>query len=229
MGLNLYKIKDIDNFAIIDSPGNDEIGGALKLFASKGCLYSKIFIYLIKENDEFTSKIKDNKILKELIKLRNKFKIQLLVLLTYFDSYCENVKKNHKDNWKEICKEKIDNNKKILWEYLDSEIKKDNSNNFPMQENDIMHICLVESSNIIQVEDILKTFDEETLEQYNNGNEKIKKALIKSFISGNDMKNQNDIKIFLENDLKVLGQKELIREIKRRLPSQYHNAFKSLK
>ena len=126
-------------------------------------------------------------------------------------------------------KEKIDNNKKILWEYLDSEIKKDNSNNFPMQENDIMHICLVESSNIIQIEDILKTFDEETLEQYNNGNEKIKKALIKSFISGNDMKNQNDIKIFLENDLKVLEQKELIREIKRRFPSQYHNAFKSLK
>ena len=106
MGLNLYKIKDIDNFAIIDSPGNDEIRGALKLFASKGYLYSKIFIYLIKENDEFTSKIKDNKILKELIKLRNKFKIQLLVLLTYFDSYCENVKKNHKDNWKEILKKR---------------------------------------------------------------------------------------------------------------------------
>ena len=42
------------------------------MFAFKGNLYSKMFIYLIKEDEEFTSKSLENKFLQELIKLRIK-------------------------------------------------------------------------------------------------------------------------------------------------------------
>ena len=197
------------------------------MFASKGYLYSKIFIYLIKEDSEFTSKSLENKILLELIKLRIKYKIQLLVLLTHSDTYCKKVKDEDDNKWKETCKKKINNNKDNLLKYLNSEIKKDNINNFPMQENDILHICLAEySDNELKDEDILKEFNEEDLEEYNNGDEKTKKILIKFYRKGKNS-NKNGIKMFLENEMKILEQKELTREMKRRLPSQYHMAFKS--
>ena len=97
------------------------------MFAFKGNLYSKMFIYLIKEDSIFTSKSLENKILQELIKLRIKYKIQLLVLLTHGDTYCDTVKKDDK-NWKEICKKTLEDNKKKLLDYLNSEIKKYDKN-----------------------------------------------------------------------------------------------------
>ena len=74
------------------------------MFASKGNLYSKMFIYLIKEDKEFTSKSLENKLLQELIKLRIKYKIQILILLTHADTYCNIVKADGNEKWKETCK-----------------------------------------------------------------------------------------------------------------------------
>ena len=127
------------------------------MFAFKGNLYSKMFIYLIKEDSIFTSKSLENKILQELIKLRIKYKIQLLVLLTHADTYCNIVKADGNEKWKETCKKNIEDNKKKLLDYLNSEIKKYDKNNFQMQENDIRHICLVEpAAPEITEEEIIK-------------------------------------------------------------------------
>ena len=198
------------------------------MFAFKGNLYSKMFIYLIKEDSIFTSKSLENKILQELIKLRIKYKIQLLVLLTHGDTYCDTVKKDDK-NWKEICKKTLEDNKKKLLDYLNSEIKKYDKNNFQMQENDIRHICLVEpAAPEITEEEIIKDFDEEELEEYNSLDENGKKGYIKGIFKGKS-KDQKEIKKFLKNEIKVLEQKELIEIIKKKLPVQYHIAFQSKK
>ena len=198
------------------------------MFAFKGNLYSKMFIYLIKEDSIFTSKSLENKILQELIKLRIKYKIQLLVLLTHGDTYCDTVKKDDK-NWKEICKKTLEDNKKKLLDYLNSEIKKYDKNNFQMQENDIRHICLVEpAAPEITEEEIIKDFDEEELEEYNSLDENEKKGYIKGIFKGKS-KDQKEIKKFLKNEIKVLEQKELIEIIKKKLPVQYHIAFQSKK
>ena len=198
------------------------------MFAFKGNLYSKMFIYLIKEDSIFTSKSLENKILQELIKLRIKYKIQLLVLLTHGDTYCDTVKKDDK-NWKEICKKTLEDNKKKLLDYLNSEIKKYDKNNFQMQENDIRHICLIEpAAPEITEEEIIKDFDEEELEEYNSLDENGKKGYIKGIFKGKS-KDQKEIKKFLKNEIKVLEQKELIEIIKKKLPVQYHIAFQSKK
>ena len=198
------------------------------MFAFKGNLYSKMFIYLIKEDSIFTSKSLENKILQELIKLKIKYKIQLLVLLTHGDTYCDTVKKDDK-NWKEICKKTLEDNKKKLLDYLNSEIKKYDKNNFQMQENDIRHICLVEpAAPEITEEEIIKDFDEEELEEYNSLDENGKKGYIKGIFKGKS-KDQKEIKKFLKNEIKVLEQKELIEIIKKKLPVQYHIAFQSKK
>ena len=198
------------------------------MFAFKGNLYSKMFIYLIKEDSIFTSKSLENKILQELIKLRIKYKIQLLVLLTHGDTYCDTVKKDDK-NWKEICKKTLEDNKKKLLDYLNSEIKKYDKNNFQMQENDIRHICLVEpAAPEITEEEIIKDFDEEELEEYNSLDENEKKGYIKGIFIGKS-KGPKEIKKFLKNEIKLLDQKELIEIIKKKLPVQYHIAFQSKK
>ena len=198
------------------------------MFAFKGNLYSKMFIYLIKEDSIFTSKSLENKILQELIKLRIKYKIQLLVLLTHGDTYCDTVKKDDK-SWKEICKKTLEDNKKKLLDYLNSEIKKYDKNNFQMQENDIRHICLVEpAAPEITEEEIIKDFDEEELEEYNSLDENGKKGYIKGIFNCKS-KDQKEIKKFLKNEIKVLEQKELIEIIKKKLPVQYHIAFQSKK
>ena len=199
------------------------------MFAFKGNLYSKMFIYLIKEDSIFTSKSLENKILQELIKLKIKYKIQLLILLTHADTYCNIVKADGNEKWKETCKEKIEGNKKILLDYLNSEIKKYDINNFQMQENDIRHICLVEpAAPEITEEEIIKDFDEEELEEYNSLDENGKKGYIKGIFNCKS-KDQKEIKKFLKNEIKVLEQKELIEIIKKKLPVQYHIAFQSKK
>ena len=197
------------------------------MFASKGNLYSKMFIYLINEKSPFTSKSLENQILLELIKLRIKYKIQLLILLTHSDTYCNIVKEDGNNNWKETCKINIEDNKKKLLEYLNSEIKKNDINNFQMQENDIRHICLVDSAaSEIKDEEVIKMFDEDTLEEYNNAkDENEKKGIIKGFIRGKNL-GPKEVKKFLRNEIKILEQKELIDVIKKRIPLQYHIAFK---
>ena len=49
IGINLYTIKDTENFAIIDSPGDTEIDDYLTFFAKKVYAYSKMLIYVMDE------------------------------------------------------------------------------------------------------------------------------------------------------------------------------------
>ena len=62
IGLNLYTIEGIKNFSVIDSPGDTENDKSLEFFASKGYLFSKMFIYLISEESLLDSdSIRNNK------------------------------------------------------------------------------------------------------------------------------------------------------------------------
>ena len=40
---------------------------------------------------------------------------------------------------------------------------------------------------------------------------------------------ENEVLNFIRNEIKVLGQKELIEEMKKHLPSQYHNGLLLIK
>ena len=94
--------------------------------------------------------IRNNKNLETLINLRLDYKIPLLILLTHSDNYCDEVKKAEK-NWKEICNNDFSQNKKNLLDYLNEQIEKKNSD-FKINENDIIHIVLVESEKMTEGE-----------------------------------------------------------------------------
>lgn len=114
IGLNLYTIPNIDNFAIIDSPGDTENDNYLELFAEKGYAYSKLLIYVMDERKALDAdSMRKNKKLETLIKLRINYKIPLLIILTHFDNYCDEIKKTEND-WEEICSEVLEKNKDDL-------------------------------------------------------------------------------------------------------------------
>ena len=69
--------------------------------------------------------MKNNQKLETLIKLRLQYKIPILILLTHFDNYCDEIKKTEKD-WKEICNDNLYKNKKDLLNYINEEIIKKN-------------------------------------------------------------------------------------------------------
>ena len=80
IGLNLYTIPNIDNFAIIDSPGDTENDDYLELFAKKGYAYSKLLIYVMDERKELDAdSMKNNKKLQSLVRLRLDYKIPLFL------------------------------------------------------------------------------------------------------------------------------------------------------
>ena len=84
-----------------------------------------MFVYLInEENNLDNDDMANNKNLNKLIELRNKYKISLLILLTHSDDYCDKVKKEN-NNWKQICKENIENNKKNILKYINEIIVKE--------------------------------------------------------------------------------------------------------
>lgn len=165
--------------------------------------------------------IRNNKKLKALIKLRLTYKIPLLILLTHSDNYCDEVRKSEKD-WKKICKDAFNQNKNYLLEYINEQIKKE-SLDFIMNENDIMHIVLVETNQMTD-EEIIKKLTSKTRQTYENADENGKKLLLEFFRDGMDSK-ENEVRDFIEKEVGVLGQKELIEKIKENLPSQYHNAL----
>ena len=222
IGLNLYTIKDIENFAIIDSPGDTELDIELEYFALKGHAYSKMIIYMINEETVLDADtMTNNKKLESLIKAKLQFKIPLLILLTHSDTYCTNVKQTSED-WKKICKSNINDNKKKLFEYI-KKLEEKNANNYQIEEGDIIHICLVKSIQIKE-EDIINSFSNELKLIYQNSDEKTKKALLQSFDEGTKSK-EKAIEDFLKSEINVLDQKELIEKIKIILPSQYHRVF----
>lgn len=208
---------------MIDSPGDTENNQNIELFASKGYQYSKMLFYLMSEESLLDkNSIGNNEKLKDLIKLRTKSKIPLLILLTHSDTYCDKIKLENHD-WKEISKTGINNNKTILLNYVNEFIKTEMKSDFKMEENDIIHIVLIES-NQIPNEEIVNSLPNNLREQYDNGNDQTKQIIISAFGQG-VMSTRNEINNFIRNEMKILGQKEFVQTIKEKLPSQYHSAL----
>ena len=212
----MYAIKGTENFAILDSPGDTENDKYLQFFSSKGYIYSKMLIYIIAERSVLDSNsIGNNEKLKTLLNLRRDYKIPLLILLTHSDNYCEEVK-NRENEWKETCKKTINDNKNNLLKFI-------NENNYNIGENDIMHIVLVEEKVEMTLEEKVKNLDDETREEYENSDESTRKIILRTFYRKN--LNNNEVKDFLDKEIKILRQKGLIEKIKEKLPSQYHSAL----
>ena len=213
----MYTIKGTENFAILDSPGDTENDEYLQFFSKKGYTYSKMLIYIINEKSGLDSdSIGNNEKLKTLLNLRRDYKIPLLILLTHSDNYCEGVKKVENE-WKETCKKTINDNKSNLLKFI-------KENNYNIGENDIMHIVLTEEKVEMTLEEKVKNLDDETREEYENSDEAARKIILRTFYRGKNS-NNNEVKDFLDKEIKILRQKELIKKIKEKLPSQYHSAL----
>ena len=213
----MYTIKGTENFGILDSPGDTENDKYLQFFSKKGYTYSKMLIYIIDERSGLDSdSIGNNEKLKTLLNLRRDYKIPLLILLTHSDNYCEEVK-NRENEWKETCKKTINDNKSNLIKFI-------NENNYNIGENDIMHIVLVEEKVEMTLEEKVKNLDDETREEYENSDEATRKIILRTFYRGKNS-NNNEVKDFLDKEIKILRQKGLIEKIKEKLPSQYHSAL----
>ena len=214
----MYTIKGTENFGILDSPGDTENDKYLQFFSKKGYTYSKMLIYIIDERRGLDSdSIGNNKKLKTLLNLRRDYKIPLLILLTHSDNYCEEVKKAEENEWKEICKKTINDNKSNLIKFI-------NENNYNIGENDIMHIVLTEEKVEMTLEEKVKNLDDEAREEYENSDEATRKIILRTFYRGKNL-NNNEVKDFLDKEIKILRQKGLIEKIKEKLPSQYHSAL----
>ena len=213
----MYTIKGTENFAILDSPGDTENDKYLQFFSKKGYIYSKMLIYIMDERRGLDSdSIGNNENLKALLNLIKDYKIPLIILLTHSDNYCEEIKKTERD-WKEICLKTINDNKSNLLKFIN-----DPMNNYNIGENDIMHIVLVEEKVEMTLEEKLKNLDEETREEYDKSDEATRKIILKAYYRRS---NNNEVKDFLDKEIKILRQKELIKKIKEKLPSQYHSAL----
>ena len=176
-----------------------------------------MLIYIIDERSVLGSdSIGNNEKLKTLLNLRRDYKIPLLILLTHSDNYCEEVK-NRENEWKEICKKTINDNKNNLLKFI-------NENNYNIGENDIMHIVLVEEKVEMTLEEKVKNLDDETREEYENSDEETRKIILRIYYKGKNS-NNNKVKDFLDKEIKILRQKGLIEKIKEKLPSQYHSAL----
>ena len=214
----MYTIKGTENFGILDSPGDTENDKYLQFFSSKGYIYSKMLIYIIDERSILDSNyIGNNEKLKTLLNLRRDYKIPLLILLTHSDNYCEEVKKAEENEWKETCKKTINDNKNNLLKFI-------NENNYNIGENDIMHIVLVEEKVEMTLEEKVKNLDDEAREEYENSDEATRKIILRTFYRAKNS-NNNEVKDFLDKEIKILRQKGLIEKIKEKLPSQYHSAL----
>lgn len=186
-----------------------------------------MIIYIIDERKALDAdSMKNNNNLETLIKLREKYKIPFLLLLTHSDKYCDEVKKSD-NNWKEICKKQINANKENLLEYINDLIKK-NSWDYTMDKNSILHTVLLEQNNKMDVKEIVKNLDVETQKEYNEGDEATKSMILKIYsrLKGTM---ESEVDSFLNKEIKILRPKDLIEEIKKILPSQYHNALKEIK
>ena len=178
-----------------------------------------MLIYIIDERKVLDAdSMENNEKLKELINLRKNYKIPLLILLTHSDNYCDEIKKPGND-WKETCKKTINDNKFNLLKYI-NDLTKD----FPFEENDIMHTVLIEKKEMTEEEKV-NNLDKKTREKYDKaGSAEMKNFILDIFYSGKNS-NNNEVKEFLDNEIKIIRQKGLIEKIKEKLPHQYHSAL----
>ena len=217
----MYSIKNINNFAILDSPGDSENDAYFQFFLSKGYLYSKMIIYIIDERIPLDAdSMRNNKNLETLINLRNNYKIPLLILLTHSDNFCNEILLENKNNWKNICSRGIISNTINLLSYINNSMT-----DSVIKEEDIMHIVLSEN-NEMKKEEKIKNLDEETKKDYDEADEKGKEVILRCFFRGKESNNKI-IEKFLDNEIGILRKDLLIKEIKNRIPCQYHAALSS--
>ena len=183
-----------------------------------------MLIYVIDERKVLDSdSMQNNRKLTELIELRSNYKIPLLILLTHFDNYCDEVRTGDKQ-WRKTCKNDMNNNKINLLSYINNLIEDKFKSEYKMKEDDIMHVILVEPG-VISDEEVIKKLPKKIRDKYDNGDEEKKSDILETFRSGMDSNNSEVRKFFEEENLGILDQKKLIEKIKEILPSQYHNAL----
>lgn len=219
---------------MLDSPGDTEINGKLNIFPLKGYEYSNMIIYVLSEEAVLDlDDMENNENLKYILFLKIKYKLPLIILLTHSDGYCRKVKETDEQNWKQICQLKLEKNKNDLCDWLNKTIK--TKFNYEDEiKNDIKHVVLIDKiKNEVKIadEDVIERFDKETKRMYETADEIQKGMIIQVFKSGiirGKQEESEQIMNFIKNELGVLGQKELIEQIKIYLPSQYHSALKEL-
>ena len=86
-----------------------------------------------------------------------------------------------------------------------------------------MHTVLIEKKEMTEEEKV-NNLDSEAREDYNNASNEIKKIILKNYYRGK-ASNNNEVKEFLDNEIKIIRQKGLIEKIKEKLPHQYHSAL----
>ena len=232
--MNLYIPDNNNNLLLLDSPGDTEINGKLNIFPLKGYEYSNMIIYVLSEEAVLDlDDMENNENLKYILFLKIKYKLPLIILLTHSDGYCRKVKETDEQNWKQICQLKLEKNKNDLCDWLNKTIK--TKFNYEDEiKNDIKHVVLIDKiKNEVKIadEDVIERFDKETKRMYETADEIQKGMIIQVFKSGiirGKQEESEQIMNFIKNELGVLGQKELIEQIKIYLPSQYHSALKEL-
>ena len=183
-----------------------------------------MLFYIISEESTLASdSLGDNKKLENIIELKINYKIPLFILLTNADNYCKKVRSQDDENWKQICKNSINNNKNNLLSYINKVIEK-NKIDFKTDLNEFT--VLVEHKKITD-DEAIKKMPKRTRDKYEKESDKEKKKdILEPFIDGLEA-DENEIKDFFEEEeINILKPNELIEKIKEKLPSQYHTAFK---
>ena len=187
-----------------------------------------MLIYMFDERKTLDAdSLDNNKYLKTLIKLKLDYKIPFIILLTHCDNYFDEVKKTEK-NWKSICKNSYEQNKKDLIKYIRDLIGNEYKKEYGIEDDDILHTVLIDiEPKIITDEDIINSLEGDDKEDYEKADENGKKVILK--LVKKIMNNKgNEVENFMK-ELHVLGQKELIEKLKEKIPTQHHNAFIEVK
>ena len=183
-----------------------------------------IFYLLSEEKLLDSDSLRNNKKLEKIIELRVKYKLQILILLTHSDTYCNNVKNSEEENdWKKICEVHLNNNKNNLMDYINKLIQNKYKSDFIIKENDIIHISLGDNKKFSD-EEIIKLLPGNLRDTYNSVDENLKKTFLEFSILPLEIK-QNEAKEFTIKKINAFDKMKLIEKIKENLPSQYHNVF----
>ena len=185
-------------------------------------------IYIIDEGKSIDpDRLRHNIILNELVNLRKKNKISLIILLTHFDDYCYKIKRfENENNWKLICRENIINNKINILKYI-NENENNIKSDIKIKEKDIMHVVLIERQKISN-EEIIKNLPKGMKEIYDKADEEMKLKILEFIRLGMD-KDEDDgdeIVDFLNEEMNVLDPNKLKLIIKENLPFKYHRVLK---
>ena len=183
-----------------------------------------MLIYIISEEKIIDSDaLKNNEYLKKLIKLRIKYKISLLILLTHSDTYYTKINKEDEE-WKKT----IETNKTNLLENINDLIKNEYKSDFTLEESNILHVVLVEHiQKQMTDQENLDSIPDEDKDLFKDYNEEQKKIAIDAYWKGKESSEKKVLNFIKKqiNEKILLGQKEMIETFKEKLPSQYHGAL----